>query len=343
MNTIFSQNTYFPYEIQISATMWKKLELSNVVGDLTTRPTPPAILFYRQLAERLNRLPAREPAVAKPGELRLFALMNRIFRHLFTCYLDDQHPYLEEKTLAAGNLDFTSGPLAQVIQHFIELYPTFDPTGKHAVTPKKYLARDTRRFTRRRRIVRETLLLRLFMENPALTVFRPLFDDSHLASVSPYGTVTSILDREFKNAPPCAPFELPIMELLRAPQKACPDSLAGQLEFIRKYWAELLPTEMLSEIASAFDTIREEERARGGNGPGPSLVLEFSSPEQGKLAFSPTEEYPEPERFSLDKDWMPNVVLIAKMAYVWMGQLSGKYGWPIQRLDEIPDAELDTL
>ena len=343
MKTIFSQNTYFPYEIQISGTMWKKLELSNVVADLANRPTPPAILFYRQLADRLNRLTAQDSFRAKPGELQLFALMNKIFRYLFTCYLDDQHPHLEEKILTAGNFDFTSGPLAQVIHHFIELYPPVDPTGELTVTPKMYLARDTKRFTRRRRIVRESLMLRLFMENPALTVYRPLFDDSQLATISPYGTVTAILDREFEKAPPCAPFQLPILELLRAPQKACPDSLAGQLEFIRKNWAELLPTEMLSELASAFDTISEEERERGGDGPGPPVVLEFSSHAQGKYALFPTEEYPEPERFSLDKDWMPNVVLLAKMAYVWMGQLSGKYGRPIQRLDEIPDAELDTL
>ncbi len=341
MKKIISQNTYFPYEIQISGRMWQELELSNVMEDLSTRPAQPAILFYRQLADRLNRFTAKEASPVKSGELRLFALMSRIFRYLFTSYLDDQHPHLEEQILTAGNLDFTSGPLAGVIHNFIELYPPNEPTGSRTVTPKKYLERDTSRFDRRRRIVRETLLLRLFMENPALNAFRPLFDDSHLAAISPYGTVTTILDRELKKAPPCAPFELPILELLRAPQKACPDSLAGQLEFIRKNWAELLPPEVLSEITSAFDTISEEEQARW-DGPGPPLVLEFSQ-RHGKHTLSPLEDYPEPERFSQDKEWMPNVVLIAKMAYVWMDQLSRKYGWPIQRLDEIPDTELDTL
>jgi glycosidase len=341
MKKIISKNAYFPYEIQISGTMWKKLELSSAVEDLAARPGSPAILFYRQLADRLNRLTARELFLAKPGELRLFALMNRIFRYLFTCYLDDQHPQLEEKILTAGNLDFTSGPLAQVIHQFIELYPPYALNGKQTATAKEYLARDTRRATRRRRIVRETLLLRLFMENPALTVFRPLFDDSHLATSSPYGTVTAILEREFEKAPPCAPFEFPILELLRAPQRACPHSLAGQLEFIKKNWAKLLPADVLDEITSAFDTISEEERDRGV-GPGPPAVLEFSR-KQKKKALSPFDEYPEPERFSPDRDWMPNVVLIAKMAYVWMDQLSKKYGRPISRLDEIPDAELDTL
>jgi len=37
------------------------------------------------------------------------------------------------------------------------------------------------------------------------------------------------------------------------------------------------------------------------------------------------------------------LVLIAKNTYVWLDQLSRKYGRPIARLDQVPDEELDTL
>ncbi len=40
---------------------------------------------------------------------------------------------------------------------------------------------------------------------------------------------------------------------------------------------------------------------------------------------------------------MPNCVLIAKNSYVWLDQLSRAYQQPIQRLDQIPDQELDRL
>jgi len=40
---------------------------------------------------------------------------------------------------------------------------------------------------------------------------------------------------------------------------------------------------------------------------------------------------------------MPNVVLLAKMVYVWLGQLSIRYNEEIHTLDRIPDAELDRL
>ena len=51
----------------------------------------------------------------------------------------------------------------------------------------------------------------------------------------------------------------------------------------------------------------------------------------------------EVERFSTDAPWMPRLVLMAKNSYVWLEQLSRKYGRWIQTLNQIPDEELDRL
>ena len=40
---------------------------------------------------------------------------------------------------------------------------------------------------------------------------------------------------------------------------------------------------------------------------------------------------------------MPKVVMIAKNTFVWLDQLSKKYGRHITTLDQIPDEELDLL
>ena len=77
--------------------------------------------------------------------------------------------------------------------------------------------------------------------------------------------------------------------------------------------------------------LHEEEMHRGFGG-GPPPVPSFT-------AFDEQE----PEAFSADTDWMPRVVLIAKTIYVWLDQLSKRYGRSIHRLDEIPDEELDRL
>jgi glycosidase len=69
-------------------------------------------------------------------------------------------------------------------------------------------------------------------------------------------------------------------------------------------------------------------------------VLKFGKAQSRSAGGS---DYPEYERFSRDADWMANVVMIAKMVYVWLGQLSQTYGTEVRTLDQIPDAELDRL
>ena len=40
---------------------------------------------------------------------------------------------------------------------------------------------------------------------------------------------------------------------------------------------------------------------------------------------------------------MMKLILIAKNTFVWLSQLSEKYKFPIERLDQIPDEELDMM
>jgi glycosidase len=85
----------------------------------------------------------------------------------------------------------------------------------------------------------------------------------------------------------------------------------------------------LFKLLQSLDFIKEEEKP-SFLGPGPARVYEYAGEEDS-------------ERFSMDVEWMPKVVLIAKSVYVWLHQLSTKYGRPVNRLDEIPGEELDTL
>ncbi|MDP2350304.1 MAG: alpha-amylase family glycosyl hydrolase, partial [Chloroflexota bacterium] len=142
-----------------------------------------------------------------------------------------------------------------------------------------------------------------------------------------------------------------LLELLRAPARAHPTSLAGQLRYVRERWSVLLGSALdalLDRMLLTLDVIAEEERglhlrfggggddgAGGGGGDGGG----------GGRAEAPdlTGLETEPERFSSDSAWMPRLVLIAKSTHVWLDQLSRQYGREIRTLDAIPDEELDRL
>ena len=212
----------------------------------------------------------------------------------------------------------------------------------------------------RREALVEGMLLALVNEDPAAERLRDLFDDRGLRREGAYPTVIGAIEEQLVaawrsadraggrrtrgaaarkakgGARVTAELDRPLPDLLRAPSRASPTSLAGQLRWIREHWAELIAgvAGLDDRLLAASDIVSEEERAihqHFGGGRRPAEAPEFAGLDA------------EPERFSEDTDWMPRVVLMAKSTYVWLDELSRRFGRDIRTLDAIPDEELDRL
>jgi glycosidase len=321
--------TYFPCAIQISGRMWERLRLGeSLIG---REGVISEIVMVRQVTDRLNRLPERSGKSVPAGLLHLYGVEGKIFRYLVDRYTADLHPTVLNEALTDAGFGISSPQLREAVTSFAELFPGKEMiAGRESATT--FIAGDDRAGSRKKRVVREMFLLLLAGENPALDNFREVFDAGGPAA-SDYQQVTAAVDRRLSGAPPFEPLDLPLPQLLRAPVEAFPLSLPGQVEYIRQHWREILPPELFAELLTALDIVREEERRFFG-GPGQPQVLRF---------LKGGADYPEYERYSRDAEWMANVVMIAKMVYVWLDQLSKKYGRHIHRLDQIPDEELDLL
>jgi glycosidase len=191
----------------------------------------------------------------------------------------------------------------------------------------------------------ELLLIRVANENPALGPLRELVDDRILGEGTRYEDVISGLEAAFGRGPE---IELPgvgptsLVELMRMPARHAPTSLVGQLRYIREHWASILGPDLdalMGRLDLAIGILLEEERALhmrfGGGDPGPRRRPVEVPAFGGQLE--------EAEAFSSDSAWMPQLVLMAKSTYVWLDQLSRRYGREIRTLDAIPDEELETL
>ena len=188
--------------------------------------------------------------------------------------------------------------------------------------------------------IAQLLLLASLDENEAVDPFRELVDLHAVREGRTLGDVADALDEFFAERPGFGPEGRSLVELLRQPAAAAPGSLADQLRWIRDHWAGLFEgalSDLLDQLLVALDVLAEERMAADR--------AWFASHDPG--AGGPAEVYHydlgEEERFSQDRDWMPRLVLLAKSTYVWLDQLSRRYGREIRTLDAIPDDELDRL
>jgi glycosidase len=298
-----------------------------------------ARLLARRINERVDAALLPEKAV-RAGRLNAMALIDELLHDVARLFRESAAPDAFAHALA--DLERALGPrsLDALLLAFVDRFPPVavyegresaaawladraeGSTDASAGVPNRELA------------IEELVLLRLANENPAFAPFRFLFDEAVLAKpgtpeAEAYERAIGILGASFAVMPKFGPDDQDLLTMLRSPAVAAPYSLPGQLDYIRSRWGLVLG-ERLLRLLGSLDLIREEEKPRFP-GPGPTRAYVYSGMER---------EY---ERFSPDKDWMPNVVMMAKSSLVWLYQLSKAYGREIKTLDAIPDEELDAL
>ncbi|MFQ5771641.1 MAG: alpha-amylase family glycosyl hydrolase, partial [bacterium] len=264
----------------------------------------------------------------KAGHLNAMGLIDEILHYVVALYRQQLNPDVMAKALNWLQSNFGKEEVEKTIIKFTEEFPPVD-VYKNKLDIRTYLSGSTKGVSNRQVALEEMLLLWLANLNPAFSPYLELFDDRHLKKETAYSAVMQSLGEFFETQPPFGPENQNLIELLRTPAIRNPHSLEAQLLFMREHWGMLIG-EFLSRLLKGLGFIKEEAKAIFW-GPPPTLVPEYLGLEE------------EPERFSPDLDWMPNLVLIAKSTLVWLDQLSKKYQRAIHRLDQIPDEELDRL
>jgi len=292
----------------------------------------------RVFVQRYNRTvdgTAHPERYLKAGQLNAMGLIDEIFHYVCRLYRERKAPEFmagAETAIvgAIGKKRFDALLLA-----FATEFPSM-AVYRGKTDPETWLAgTGALGIPNRILALEELMLLRLANENPAFAPFYPLFADDALKATSGYEEAWDALRTYSARSPAFGPEGLDLVSMLKAPVNYSPYDLKGQLDYIRTRWADLLG-EWLARLLAGIDAISEEEKAGWAGGGGVAGFADMSAYEFGDIS----KEY---ERFSPDRDWMPNVVLMAKSALVWLDQLSNKYGREIRRLDQIPDEELDAL
>lgn len=290
-----------------------------------------ARLFAQKMNQKrdLANFPER---TVRASEINAMGLLDEILHLVIANYRKQKAPQVMETALQTLEASLGKERLDHALETFTNEFPPVSVYQRQLSTAE-YLSGSSEGLSHRAIALEEMLMLWIANQNPALAPYLELFSDSTLNSHTAYAQVQAELYRFFEKQPHFGPENQNLIDMLRAPALASPNSLEGQLDFIRQRWGEMLGS-FLYRLLSSLDFIKEENKLPFF-GPGPALIPTFDALSLGSAG--------ETENFSPDREWMPNLVLIAKNTYVWLDQLTRKYDRPIHRLDQIPDQELDDL
>jgi hypothetical protein len=286
-----------------------------------------ARLFTQRMNSRRDLISFPE-RVVRAGQINAMGLIDEISHYVVQLYREQRKADITQLALDWLYERLGRNDVDATLRRFADEFPPL-AVYRREISLDDYLEGETSSVPHRQIVLEEMLMLWLANVNPACAPFLELFDDANLARSTAYPRMMAGFHEFFETQSPFGPENQNLIDMLRAPALAHPHSLSAQLEYIRQRWGALLGG-YLYRLLSSLDLIQEEEKAIF-LGPGPALIYEF-----GELEF-------ELERYSPDRDWMPNVVLLAKNTYVWLDQLSKKYRRHIYRLDQVPDEELDRL
>ena len=291
-------------------------------------------IFAQAINERTDLVRHPERAVL-PGHINAMGLIDEILHYVAALYKLEYGSDLWARALDFIALRIGRAETDEVLARFAHHFPTVDVyCGKTA--EEDYLAGRTGGVSHREVVFEEVLMVALANANPAFGPYLELFDDRDLRDESSYSDFQEAARAFFDTVPPFGPDRQNLIDMLRAPAVAVPNSLQGQLQYMQERWGLLLG-KFLLRLLGSLDFLKEEGRlfwTKNAGAGGAAGGYEHS------LSFGGDHE---PERFSSDKDWMPRVILLAKSTLVWLDQLSRQYGRPITTLDAIPDQELDAM
>jgi len=289
----------------------------------------------RIFAQKINRkkdLANFPEQAAKAGHVNAMGLIDEILHHVVALYCEQVNPEVIGRSLDWLYQKHGHEKVDKALYAFADEFPTI-AVYKKEITVEVYLDKTIDGTPNRYLVLEEMLMLWLANMNPAFLPFSELFNDIAIKKETIYLEIISDLKEFLDSQPTFGPDNQNLIDMLRSPAIQVPHSLQGQLEYIRERWGKLIHI-FVRRLLSTFDLIKEEEKITF-TGPGPSRRFE--------LADLAGLEIVETERFSPDREWMPRLILMAKNIYVWLDQLSKKYGYPVTRLDHIPDEELSRL
>ena len=288
-----------------------------------------AELQTNSISRRLKQKHGDKAKSLLPAQFQGMKLLHAAAHLVINRLVIEQNPGFLDQIENSAQKELEANGFKEYLAKFTSLFPPPDVFTEKQ-TNREYLASAPNR----QAALEESLFVWLQNQNPALDQFSFLLTDDHLQNEPSYRKIVETFLRSLREMGSIGPGNIDPAELLTRPIRHAPNSLLEQLRYIKTHWKELLDnTPFLEMLDNSISFIQDEDAWLFCGG--------FIEKHAQAPSFRDLEN--EPENYSPDSSWMPGVVMLAKSTFVWLDQLSKTYRYPVNRLQDIPDRELDIL
>ncbi|MCB9260401.1 MAG: alpha-amylase [Ignavibacteriales bacterium] len=345
------------FEFHIAKQIREKYQLDESFFSITGNVVFANFYQVRLFVQKINA--KRDIALhISPGEANGAGLLHEIYHLAIKNYVRKIFPNAFSEAISNLENNYGEQNIEKLLKEFIKVFPPLK-VYKNEISSEEYLKGFTNSIPNREILLEELILVHLANRNPAFYKIKEFFDEDYIEDKSVYRNTISTLKNFFKREDlKIGLSNSDLFDFLSRPFLNHSESIWDQLEFIKSEWGIFIDQSLLMKIQSSKDlfveSIKFNPQWGGGDAGSPTIVPKYKGEQidadhlvigksRFRYATDSTKEYDEPEQFTIDTHWMPNLVLIAKNTYVWLDQLSKKYKKNIKTLDQIPDEELEEL
>src|SRR5215472_10488980 len=246
------------FELHISRAARAKYDFDDVLFSTTGTVVFGNLAATRKFASRMNevRRAAQNPDLAvHAGALNAMGLIDEALHLVLELYRRQRDPKAIIEALAFLERRVGREAVDNLLVEFAELFPTV-AVYRGKLSAADWLKQSTGTISNRAIALEEALFLWLANANPAFTKYQELFDDTALSTSTAYPQLAPLLREYFESRPRFGPENQNVFDLLRAPALSSPESLSGQLAYIRQKWTALLG-DFIDRLAIAAGILEE--------------------------------------------------------------------------------------
>ena len=212
---------------------------------------------YHELQNLIHRMGELQPDRGfRSSELHGMGLLSLLSHKLIRLYRNQVNPsYIQDLTTFLET-ELSPSVLNDLLGNYLEALPS-DSFKSSSTSVKEYLKGQTKSVPNTQVVVEELLVHILALNNPAFDKYDVVFKEDFHKAIKTSDKLLKSINKWSAGSTGFGSSGKNVIELLMEPILAAPDSIEGQLAYIRKHWSTFLGSHLM-DLLRGLDLSRKK-------------------------------------------------------------------------------------